>query len=506
MASTADRSSRPLPRIADVIEKIGFGCTHCRFICTGGGVWFADGSELLLISAVTSSVAREWSLDALERGSMVTLVYLGVFLGNLVSGPLGDKYGRRQLILSSYIGIFVFSLVSSFMASYFALCFWRVFVGLSFGLGQPPWNVLATEVTPAKWRVVSNGISQALFSLGEVYSSLLILANDPTMQNLDWRQLLQLGAIPAFLFWVAGSFFLQQSPYYLAQSGRSEEAREVLTIMQRDNCLPNFSVDFSDPPVTIPDESSAAGVCSQWQKLTQTSLLTTTLIMAYTCFAVNVVYYGSLYAFPNLLPALLVSPSEGVSAKVTSPAFQLMVGAVWELPGIAIACALGSCMPRKPCLKLYGFITVVAILLFVNGATGEQSFLKVVAWHIGYYVIKCSVQTGWVIAYIYITEVYPTSVRTTGCSINIAAGRLGAVISPLVYEKLKEATDSFAPFFYVLASLVFVNMMMINFLPFETFNVALSDNLEDMKTDYGSAEQTQERPLVEPSNETSKIP
>jgi len=213
LRSMPSRSS--LPTLPEIVDKIGLGPAQLRFIFTGGGVWFADGSEVLLISAVTSSVAAEWNLDPMERGSMVTIVYIGVLIGNLISGPICDRHGRRQLILASYIGVFAFSMMSSFTMSYWALCFWRLFVGMAFGLGQPPCNVLAAEMTPAKWRVVVNALSQGLFSIGEVYAALLIFLDDPSMQDLNWRRLLQLGAIPAFVFWVIGSAFLQQSPFFL---------------------------------------------------------------------------------------------------------------------------------------------------------------------------------------------------------------------------------------------------------------------------------------------------
>jgi putative MFS transporter len=483
MASPFQESTRALPSLAEIVEKVGFGWTHLRFILTGGGVWFADGSELLLISAVTSSVAAEWNLNSLQRGSMVTYVYIGVFFGNLVSGPLADRNGRRQLILASYIGIFAFSMVSSFMESFESLCIWRFFVGFSFGIGQPPWNVLAAEVTPAKWRVVVNGFSQSLFALGEVYSSLLILMEDPTMNNLNWRLLLRLGAVPALLFWIAGSFFLLRSPYYLAQSGRHDEAVEVLTIMQRDNCLPTFCVNFADPPR---DESEDEACTDSVQRIGKGPLFATTAIMCYTCFVVNLIYYGCLYAFPNLLPVLTKTTVSSSSA-----AIQLLVGAVWEVPGIALACFFGMCMPRKLTLKIYCFISLLSLLLFVNGATGEvKGFLHALAWHVGYYAIKCIVQLGWIISYIYVAEVYPTRVRTTGCSFNIAAGRIGSTISPLVYEKMKDATGSHAGFFYMLTGFIFINLVLIDFLPIETYNAPLADTIDDntKSVDYGATE------------------
>jgi len=477
----------PLPTLPEMIEKVGIGATQLRFIFTGGGVWFADGAELLLISAVTSSVAAEWNLDPLQRGSMVTMVYLGVLVGNVISGPVGDKHGRRQLILASYVGIFVFSIISSFMADFGSLCFWRFFVGFSFGLGQPPWNVLASEVTPAKWRIVTNGLSQGLFALGEVFSALLIIGDDPTMENLDWRKLLRLGAIPSFLFWVAATFFLGQSPFFLAQTGQHEEAVAVLGMMQRDNCLPNFSVQFAALPAPREDTDDL-GIMSQFRKLGTGPFFITTIIMSYTCFTCNFLYYGTMYAFPNLLPILGRHAVHGAS-----PGVQLLVGAVWEVPGIALACFFGTCMPRKPVLQLYCFTTGLCVILFVAGSTGGDAGLPTLAWHIGYYGIKCMVQSGWVVAYMYVTEVYPTTVRTTGTSLNFAAGRVAAIISPLVYEKLKEVTGSYVTFFYILAGSLFLNCAVIHFLPIETFNRSLAGDVDEERTPttYGTGSTAQ---------------
>lgn len=486
----APDSRIPLPTLPDMIEKVGIGATQLRFIFTGGGVWFADGSELLLISAVTTAVATEWSLSPLEKGSMVTVVYCGVLVGNLISGPLGDRYGRRHLILASYVGIFVFSIVSSFMMNFTALCLVRFVVGFSFGLGQPPWNVLAAEVTPAKWRVVVNGMSQSLFALGEIYSAVLVIADDPTMKNLDWRSLMRLGAIPAALFWAAATFFLQQSPFWLAQTGQHGEAREVLGIMQRDNCLPEFSLHYS-PPAPLADEpSSSAEGAGCWQniraelsKLGKGPLLVTTIIMCYTTFVVNLAYYGTLYAFPNLLPTL------GEKA-AGSAAVQLLIGACWEIPGIALGCVFGMYFPRKPVLQAYCIFVTICIIVFVGGATGGISWGAKLAWHIGYYGIKLTIQSGWIVAYVYLTEVYPTSCRTLGTSISFACGRLAATISPLLYEKLKSWTGSFAAFFYLLAGTLFINLFTIHFLPIETFGAVLSDEIdeekEEKKLSYGT--------------------
>lgn len=58
----------------DVIEGIGMGPAQIAWGLLGGGIWLADGAELLLVSAVTRHVVT-WS-----RGSSTKLEW---FRGSL---------------------------------------------------------------------------------------------------------------------------------------------------------------------------------------------------------------------------------------------------------------------------------------------------------------------------------------------------------------------------------------------------------------------------------------
>lgn len=478
-----------LPSLADVIERIGVGFAQARYIISGGGVWFADGSELLLISAVTSAVATEWGLGPVQRGSMVTIVYIGVCAGNLLAGPLADRRGRKQLLLWSYLGIFTFSIISSWSLNFTMLCLVRFLVGLSFGLGQPAVNALANEITPAQWRVVVNTLFQTMFPLGEVYSALLIIADDPSMHDLHWRRLLQLGAIPAIFFWTMAFFTLPESPYWLAQSGKYEEAKHVLSMMAHDNGMAGEPVDFEPPGQDDEENLADVGVeeeafYSHFSKIWTGPLIATTMIMSYSCFNVNLVYYGSLYGFAQILPTL----KSGGEHSHTSAGAELLIGAMWEIPGYVIAMIASVYMPRKLVLKTSCFIALMSIILFVFGADGGRGFIPVLSWHIGYYMMKCIISCLFVMDYIYIGEVYPTVVRSTGSSVNIAFGRVGATLSPLLYEYLRHWTGSFEVFFYFQACTTLINLILVEFLPIETYNAALMHSLNDLEKyqDYGA--------------------
>jgi hypothetical protein len=362
----------------------------------------------------------------------------------------------------------------------------RFFVGLSFGLGQPPVNALAVEITPAAWRVVVNTLFQGMFPLGEMYSASLILMDDPSMKDLNWRRLLQLGALPALVFLILAALLLPQSPFFLAQNGKRREAREVLAIMQYDNSLPTAPMNFQE---VIPEDNPAAEEAEvfdpeQFAQLYRGPLAATTTIMSYSTFTVNFAFYGGLYAFANILPHL----KEGTKSVHASAGAELLVGAFWEIPGYILAVAGSLYMPRKLILKVACFTTVLSILLFCSGAEGGTGAIPSLAWHTGYYLFKCIISCLFAMDYIYIGEVYPTSVRATGSSLNIAFGRVGAVLSPLIYEQLRDWTGSFSIFFYLLAGMCVINGILVDFLPIETYNSKLKNSLKDLENydSYGA--------------------
>jgi MFS family permease len=430
-------------------------------------VYLADGAELLLITAVTSSVADDWKLGHFERGMAVTIVFVGVLIGNIICGPLGDRHGRRQLIITSYVGIFIFSVLSSLSPGYNMFCISRHLDGLRFGIGQPAWNALCTEVTPRYWRIAMNGLSQTLFVAGEIYSASLIIADDPDLKNLHWRRLLQFGAIPSALFAFAAVIFLLPSPSFLALHGQTEAARGVLEIMKADNLQDaSVSTDFQvDPPTS---RMSAREFGYQFKEIFSAYYRSSTCITALTCFGLNTVYYGCLYAFPQLLKSSSVNGSAGL---------QLLIGALCEIPGNAVAIFFGMCMPRKPVMKLYHILMACCLFLFVYGYNAKPTPFYQAVYHLGYYGIKGVACIGYVVVYQYAGEIYPTETRATGTSFCIGSGRLGAMIAPLVFEGFQNLTGSHMPFFYLVAIGCVLNTMLIDLLPFETSEMIMKERL-----------------------------
>lgn len=461
---------------ADVIERIGLGCGQWKALIAGGGVWLADGAELLLITSITKAVDKEWGLYTWEKGLIVSIVFFGVFIGNLLSGITGDVLGRRLPIITSYFGIVLFSLLSVLSTNSVGLCGTRFFVGVSFGLGQPCFNTFMGEITPSNHRMLMNAAAQMLFCGGELYSAMLIWWQDPLMQRLDWRWLVVMGAIPAMIFLGLSIFLLRESPSFLIVNGRTDEARAVLESIRDDNGV-------VDVDVYLPGDDSDTSGRSMTRRPSLTMqdklgivlgrhMLYSTLVVCVSVFTLNFLFYGGLYSFPQILPHMRLQ---------ISPSVNLMVGALVEFPGYALASVLGGFMPRKTLMLLY-LLCVMACVLVFNFAGQHwlgphyEMQIFVEAAFVGH---KIFVSVGFLVVYVYAVEIYPTVARTMGASFCLAAGRIGAMTAPTLFESLVELEGSFSGFFCASAALCAINALLVLFLPYETKDIILADHPDE---------------------------
>jgi hypothetical protein len=320
-----------------------------------------------------------------------------------------------------------------------------------------------------------NACAQLLFSVGELYSVFLIWCQDPYMQDahLDWRKLVCWGALPSLFFLFLALFYLAESPSFLLVKGRYEEARTAIQNLAASNGCD--AIDLTPPSERQQDSFSLAGTTLETMRLVLgMRLFYTTVVVCMSAFTLNFLFYGGLYAFPQVLPDLKLH---------LSPCANLMIGAISEIPGYLVGIVLGNMLSRKTCMLLYLLAVLTSTLSFTFA--GSQITDKYLAnelemlLQVGLFGHKVFTAFGFLVVYVYAAEIYPTVVRATGSALCIAAGRVGCIIAPLVYENLHYATGSHTLFFSLTAGLCAINAILVLFLPYETKGKLLQDHLDD---------------------------
>ncbi|UDM31961.1 sugar porter family MFS transporter [Lentilactobacillus laojiaonis] len=195
-----------------------------------GGLLF--GYDTGVISGAILFIQKQLHLDSWQQGWVVSAVLLGAIIGAAVIGPMSDKYGRKKLVLLSSIIFFVGALGSAFSPEFWSLIIFRVILGMGVGASSALVPTYLAELLPADKR----GAMSSLFQLMVMTGILLAYITNYLFSGIytGWRWMLGFAALPAILLFL-GALILPESPRFLAKSGNSDAAKEVLATMNGNN-------------------------------------------------------------------------------------------------------------------------------------------------------------------------------------------------------------------------------------------------------------------------------
>src|SRR5882757_3727182 len=194
-------------------QRIGGLQIRVAALCTL--VQICDGYDLNAVAWAVPSLIREWHLPP----SMFTTAFLwssiGIMIGALTAGPIGDRFGRRPLLLGSLTIFGIASLLSAFAGSVGVLSVLRFFTGIGIGGGFSGAAALTGDYTPHRLRATMimatfTGAPLGGFLGGQIVALLLA--------EWGWRMIFVLGGVFPLVLVVALALWLPESPRFLAAS------------------------------------------------------------------------------------------------------------------------------------------------------------------------------------------------------------------------------------------------------------------------------------------------
>ena len=232
----------------------------CLMIAFGGFVFGWDTGTISGFVAQTDFKRRfgqqaadgSYYLSDVRTGLIVAIFNIGCAIGGLTLGRLGDMYGRR-LGLMAVITVYVVGIVIQISST---TTWYQYFVGrIVSGLGVGGIAVLSptliSETAPKHLRGTCVSFYQLMITLGIFLGYCTNYGTKTHTNSIQWR--VPLGLCFAWaLFMLVGMSMVPESPRFLVEKGRFEEARRSLA---RSN-----KVSMDDPIVTAEIENISAGV------------------------------------------------------------------------------------------------------------------------------------------------------------------------------------------------------------------------------------------------------
>mgnify|MGYP002639374201 CR=1 FL=1 len=190
-----------------------------------GGLLF--GFDISVISGTIPFIQDYFELSETMKGWMVSSALLGCIVGAAFGGMLGDKYGRKKILLLTSILFGISAIGTGWSFSIPAFIFYRTLGGLAVGGASVLAPVYIAEVSPASIRGRMVSINQLTIVIGislAYYSNYFLLG----IGENAWRWMFAAEALPAVLFMLL-LFFVPESPRWLVAKDKDNKAEEILT-------------------------------------------------------------------------------------------------------------------------------------------------------------------------------------------------------------------------------------------------------------------------------------
>jgi len=435
----------PLP-LGKALDQAKFSKLHRHFWLLAALGIMLDGFDFFIIGVANPLIGKDFGISAAQTGLVSAAAILGAVVGAGLLGPLGDRIGRRRIFKFDLILFVVFSVLCIFAWDVWSLIFFRFMLGVAIGLDYPIAASYLAEVLPSKGRgkwLVAGFAMQAVGILLGAVVGVIILNLLPEIES--WRLMLGFGIVPAAII-----IFLRrkvpESPRWLAQNGREEEAREVA---ERLTGIP-VEVTASDRARTAPVPEGLKAFIQP--ALFKRGMIKRTVFTSVPWFLMDIATYGVGIFTPTLIAAVAVSGADTTFIRDDILSTEATAALDVFLPiGFFIAIILVDRVGRIP-LQVTGFagMTIALCMLAVAEILpgGADSHLALGA--LGFALFNTMMNAGPnATTFALPAEVFPSDIRAAGHGFAAACAKLGAAVGVFFFPILLDSIGPGALLFLV---------------------------------------------------------
>ncbi len=435
----------PVVDVDALLDGIRFRGLPLTVMLSAAAILALDGFDIQVIGFVAPALTAEFGVERSALAPVLAASLIGMALGGLCGGPVGDRWGRRPALFISTSLFGASTLLGSTATSLEMLMFWRLLAGVGFGGAMPNATALMAEFSPPKWR--SQAIAAAIVGvpIGGIIGAAIASELIPW---LGWRAVFVLGGVLPLLCLAVMYFVVPESPRYLAIRGN--RARELAVVLNRIEGEQRYTGRETFVLGSSSGGKSAIGLRALFSR----DLMQDTLA-AWTIFGTNIF---AVYAFFNWAPVVLTSLGFDLPTAVRE-------ALVFNLAGVFGALTLSWLIPRfgsRVPLALSAAVAAVSLIYLAwlshapAGTAPTVSLLRVTLGiaTAGFAII--AIQIG---MFAVVAHVYPTECRSTGVGWAIGLGRLGGILSSFAGGFFMANTGGESGFFVGVASILLLTFV-----------------------------------------------
>ena len=300
------------------LDRLPISSFHYRIFWLVGAGMFFDGYDLYVAGGVLASAIQTKFSTLPQNLQFLSLTFVGMTLGSLITGFVGDKYGRRFTYQINLLIFGLASLAAAFAQDMTQLIICRFVQGLGLGAEIVVGYSTLTEFVPPKtrgrWLAFMAFLVVAGFPVTAILGYLII----PTW---GWRPMFVIAGVGSLIVWYLRKN-LPESPRWLESQGRTAEAEALMQGIEKE--VTAASGALPAPAVTAPTPQLTAA------SMFRPPILQRLLVGSWVLITINTLIFGFVIFLPQffLRQGLTIANSLGYTVVLSAASL--------------VGCALGA--------------------------------------------------------------------------------------------------------------------------------------------------------------------
>ncbi len=394
------------------LDRLPISSFHYRIFWLIGAGMFFDGYDLYVAGSVLAATIQTKFSTLPQNLQFLSLTFVGMTLGALVTGFLGDRYGRRFTYQINLLVFGLASLAAAFAQNMEQLIVCRFVQGLGLGAEIVVGYSTLTEFVPPKTRGRWLALMVFLVVAGFPATALLGYLIIPTF---GWRPMFIIAGVGSLIVWYLRKK-LPESPRWLEAKGRHEEAEALMQSIEKEVAA-GGTLPAPAAPSATPQLDAMA--------MLKPPILQRMIVGSWVLITINTLIFGFVIFLPQffLREGLTISKSLGYT----------VVLAVGSLVGCALGAWSSDTIGRRWSIIGASIVTIVSGWIYAQFNAGSD---PAIVLSVGFVlIVAIYVQTALLFG-VYTPELFPTEIRLRANGICNTLGRLATVFSPFVVGAL----------------------------------------------------------------------
>lgn len=184
--------------------------------------WIVIYAGRSVLSPLVGELQTQFGLTKAATGGIMSLFFLAYTLFQIPSGILGDKIGRKQVLVTGFSLYAIFIAAIYFVPSFTIFLILWMLTGAAQGCYYGPQYALSSEAIPKKWitlgsAIIGSGMSFGI-AMGYYLSSVMI-----SVFNTSWKIPFVMVAMPIVIVTILMIVFIKDKSKFSVASQTSEK-------------------------------------------------------------------------------------------------------------------------------------------------------------------------------------------------------------------------------------------------------------------------------------------